>query len=95
VAEPLEHVVADVAGATVTRRPFTDDELRHRQHEEDVIAWERLRDERNRLLRLCDWTQTVDSPVDQKAWAAYRQKLRDLPQKTEDPAEARWPKPPS
>lgn len=34
---------------------------------------------RNQLLKMCDWTQIPDSPADSSAWAAYRQKLRDLP----------------
>lgn len=41
-----------------------------------------VRIERTKLLKLCDWTQTVDSPLSssKKAeWATYRQALRDLP----------------
>jgi hypothetical protein len=41
-----------------------------------------LRKIRNALLRDCDWTQFVDSPLSQEqkqAWATYRQQLRDLP----------------
>jgi hypothetical protein len=41
-----------------------------------------LRKIRNALLRDCDWTQFVDSPLSQEqkqAWANYRQQLRDLP----------------
>jgi hypothetical protein len=36
------------------------------------------RNERNTLLQECDWTQTIDAPVDQAAWAIYRQALRDI-----------------
>mgnify|MGYP003116644577 CR=1 FL=1 len=41
-----------------------------------------LRQTRNSLLQVSDWTQTVDSPLsdEKKAeWAAYRQELRDFP----------------
>ena len=40
---------------------------------------ERMRNHRNRLLAESDWTQVVDAPVDQQAWATYRQALRDFP----------------
>ena len=36
------------------------------------------REYRNQLLTASDWTQLPDAPVDQEAWAAYRQALRDL-----------------
>lgn len=37
------------------------------------------RGKRDLLLKESDWTQLPDAPVDQEAWAAYRQALRDLP----------------
>jgi len=37
-----------------------------------------VREQRNRLIAECDWTQVEDSPVDKAAWATYRQELRDL-----------------
>jgi hypothetical protein len=38
-----------------------------------------VRAARDRALSASDWTQVADAPVDQQAWAAYRQALRDLP----------------
>jgi hypothetical protein len=38
---------------------------------------------RNQELKNTDWTQLPDAPVDQDAWAQYRQALRDLPTQTE------------
>jgi hypothetical protein len=41
-----------------------------------------VRPERDRLLRESDWTQILDSPLDDKKkseWAQYRQSLRDFP----------------
>ena len=40
---------------------------------------ERMRIHRDRLLKESDWTQVADAPVDQQAWATYRQALRDFP----------------
>ena len=57
-------------------------------------AWKKLRVERDVRLAACDWTQLPDSPTDQSAWAAYRQRLRDLPAVTSDPFTAVWPIPP-
>jgi hypothetical protein len=37
-----------------------------------------VRAERNRLIAECDWTQLSDAPVDNLAWAVYRQELRDI-----------------
>ena len=38
-----------------------------------------VRAARDRALANSDWTQVADAPVDQQAWATYRQALRDLP----------------
>lgn len=59
-----------------------------------AAAWDNLRAQRNRMLSSCDWTQVPDAPVDQAAWAAYRQALRDVPSNTTDPANPVWPLPP-
>ena len=49
------------------------------------------RSERNRLLAASDWTQVPDAPVDQQAWAEYRQALRDVPQQNGFPTDINWP----
>jgi len=55
---------------------------------------ERMRNLRDALLAECDWTQVNDAPVDQHAWATYRQALRDFPT-TWTPAEIlEFPEPP-
>jgi len=58
-------------------------------------AWAALRGRRDWLLGKTDWTQVPDAPVDQAAWAEYRQALRDLPEQTEDPRDVVWPEPPA
>lgn len=55
-----------------------------------------IRTERDRLLAASDWTQTLDAPMDKKAWAEYRQELRDLPATIDDPTKPiEWPSPPA
>lgn len=67
----------------------------NQQAEAEALLWRELRIRRSQLLAQCDWTQVPDAPVDQAAWAAYRQALRDLPGNTADPANPDWPTPPS
>lgn len=56
----------------------------------DEIA-AKIRKKRNAELTSCDWTQVADAPVDQEAWATYRQTLRDLPSQEGFPNEVTWP----
>lgn len=51
----------------------------------------RIRAERDALLDDSDWTQNPDVPVDQEAWATYRQALRDIPQQESFPLTVVWP----
>lgn len=53
-----------------------------------------VRGERDDLLQGSDWTQVADAPVDQAAWAAYRQALRDITQQDGFPHEVVWPEKP-
>jgi hypothetical protein len=50
-----------------------------------------LRTERNAKLAKSDWTQVADAPVDQTAWAVYRQALRDIPDQEGFPNKIEWP----
>lgn len=50
-----------------------------------------VRQERNRRLASCDWTQLADAPVDDLAWATYRQALRDIPAQAGFPWTVEWP----
>ena len=54
----------------------------------------RARSERDALLKESDWTQVPDAPVDQQAWADYRQALRDVPQQDGFPTDIDWPSKP-
>lgn len=54
--------------------------------------WAQVRQERNRLLTACDWTQLTDAPsINKAAWTTYRQALRDLPGDMSDPENVTWP----
>lgn len=50
-----------------------------------------IRDQRLTKLRDSDWTQVLDAPVDQTAWASYRQSLRDVTKQTGFPWTVEWP----
>ena len=52
---------------------------------------EEIRFERDRLLVASDWTQVADAPVNQAAWAEYRQALRDIPEQEGFPENVVWP----
>jgi phage terminase small subunit len=52
---------------------------------------ERLRLQRDELLKASDWTQVADAVCDKQAWAIYRQALRDLPSSVADPRDAEFP----
>jgi hypothetical protein len=57
----------------------------------DEIYLARMRHWRDTELARTDWTQVADAPVDQAAWATYRQALRDLPASNDDPREIELP----
>ena len=62
------------------------------------LPWYPIREERDRLLSACDWTQTNDVPLtaEQKAaWADYRQALRDIPQSFDSADDVIWPEAPN
>jgi hypothetical protein len=68
---------------------WTVDEVKETIPTEWVL--ERLRMQRDALLKASDWTQIADAPVDKAAWATYRQALRDLPSSVSDPRDAIFP----
>lgn len=61
----------------------------------DEAAAQAIRYNRDRLLAASDWTQVSDAPVDQAAWATYRQALRDVPQQAGFPDNITWPEVPT
>ena len=65
----------------------------------DTSSWDEVRLERDTLLRNSDWTMITGATVDQAQWAAYRDKLRAIPQTFKDVSdpltEITWPTAPS
>jgi len=60
----------------------------------EMSADVKVRIARNQALAASDWTQVADAPVDQAAWATYRQELRDITSQETFPNEVTWPVPP-
>jgi hypothetical protein len=80
---------------------YTDEELDLKVDEiinyekNNIIRWSELRQERNRRLLNCDWTQIADAPITEELraeWTTYRRVLRDLPANTEFPAYVDFPR---
>ena len=60
--------------------------------------WGMIREKRNELIKLTDWSQTSDAPLtpEKKAeFTAYRQALRDIPQTYDNPDDIVWPTKPT
>lgn len=53
-----------------------------------------VRQQRTEMLKNSDWTQVIDAPVDQAAWAVYRQALRDITGQAGFPWTIDWPQQP-
>jgi hypothetical protein len=73
-----------------------DDNLAEIEIESEPIpAIDSFRSQRAQLFSWTDWTQLADAPLSEdevRAWAGYRQALRDLPQQSGfDPANPEWP----
>lgn len=54
-----------------------------------------IRNSRDQLLKETDWTQIKDVPVDQEAYAIYRQELRDITKQEGFPFDIVWPTAPN
>lgn len=65
------------------------------QYEPERHDMSDVRRERNERLSASDWTQVADAPVDQAAWATYRQALRDLPANYSGEGPIPWPQEPA
>jgi len=76
----------DFPDAPVPEVPAYNPDERQLEQEADEA-----RTQRDALLSQSDWTQVPDAPVDQAAWAEYRQALRDVPQQAGFPTEITWP----
>jgi hypothetical protein len=57
----------------------------------DATQAKSVREQRNKLIAECDWTQLEDAPVNKQVWANYRQALRDVPEQAGFPWNVTWP----
>jgi hypothetical protein len=82
--------VEQVAGKWVWKWSISemDDEAKAAKDAAQAMA---VRADRDRRLADSDWTQVADAPVDQAAWATYRQGLRDVPAQAGFPWDITWP----
>jgi|SaaInlV_120m_DNA_3_1039746.scaffolds.fasta_scaffold00519_15 hypothetical protein len=78
VGSTYEGVVVHSVSSVIDETPTT----------EEIYA---ARQQRNTLLVASDWTQVADAPVDQAAWATYRQELRDITNQEAFPSDVTWP----
>lgn len=83
VAENNQHRIGDVINGTPVTLVVDDTPAPDLE--------EPVRQKRNALLATSDWTQVADAPVDQAAWATYRQELRDITSQATFPSEVTWP----
>lgn len=75
---------------TWTIQAATPDEIKERTE----IKINEVRGRRDQMLIASDWTQGLDVPVDQEAWAEYRQALRNIPEQEGFPWDVTWPEKP-
>jgi len=82
----MQEIITNAQTGEVTIREMTPEEIAALAPTADQI-----RAQRNALLAASDWTQLPDAPVDQTAWAVYRQALRDITDQEGFPANVVWP----
>lgn len=88
-----------IAGPVFTDRAATATEAAQTAAEQeaaykamkDAEQAKSVREQRKTKLTECDWTQVIDAPVDQPAWATYRQALRDITAQAGFPWTIEWP----
>jgi hypothetical protein len=87
--DPIVYRVVD--GKVVKRDKDSAEELRIAKEQKGLAV--RIKE----LLKDSDWTQMPDVPLSKekkKEWKDYRQALRDLPHRTEDPRKLKMPRKP-
>ena len=85
--------VQEINGQWYTKYSVSDLDQEQRTAK-DALEAQSCRDQRNKLLADCDWTQLPDATGNKAAWATYRQQLRDLPNQQGFPWDFIWPEQP-
>ena len=70
---------------------YTAEEIAAQNAVKEDNQKQEVRDKRDSLLQMSDWTQLADAPVDKSTWATYRQALRDVPAQSGFPWTITWP----
>ena len=71
---------------------LTDEDKAQREADRLAQLGSVAREQRNRLLADCDWTQLADySGAEKSDWAAYRKALRDITKQADFPESIVWP----
>lgn len=82
----------------LTAQELSEYNSRNSSSNVNKLALANLRQKRNKLISVCDWTTSTDSPLSEaliNEWKIYRQALRDLPQKyTDNAVDVAWPSKP-
>lgn len=94
IAGPIFQDYVDDQGVTHTAAEQYEAYCFTKDNEQAVVA----REERNKRLSECDWTQLIDSPLnpeEKAAWAFYRENLRMVPQQPGFPWQINWPPKPN
>jgi len=81
----------DISTGLYTTEELTREEINELESRLESQLPKEIREKRDNLLTNSDWTQVADAPVDQAAWATYRQALRDIPSQAGFPNEITWP----
>lgn len=82
----LKVQTVDWNGSEFVLRPYNEEEI--------SSQWELIRQQRNQLLKDCDWSQVSDYSFNldnSVEWIKYRQSLRDLPNLQDNPFDIHWP----
>lgn len=71
---------------------LTDEDKAQREADRLAQLGSVAREQRNRLLADCDWTQLADyARADKSDWTAYRKALRDVTKQADFPESIVWP----
>jgi len=75
---------------------LTDEDKSQRETDRLAHLGSMAREQRNRLLAECDWTQLGDyAGADKADWTAYRKSLRDITKQSKFPESIVWPTAPN
>ena len=87
----IEPTLRDGVVYTADLVALTDEEKAQREDEKTAQLAASVREQRDRLLAACDWTQLADVTDNKAEWATYRQALRDITKQTGFPQNIEWP----